>query len=163
MVDLMEGLGLELVPWAVDDDGPLVISDEAPPRRAKPGEGWDPVTKTGADGTMGIDPDKAWPDRRQLAGHHRQRRGHRRQLVDPRLTTLPACASRARLSIRGFDIHTGKQLWRFNLIPEPGEFGADTWTNGTKPGTPGVGKNDAWPPTRRIRNSAWSTFPSACR
>ena len=34
VVDLMDGLGLELVPWAVDDPGPLVISDEAPPRRA---------------------------------------------------------------------------------------------------------------------------------
>ena len=46
--------------------------------------------------------------------------------------------------IRGFDIHTGKQLWKFNLIPQPGEFGADTWENGSKPDTPGVGKNDAW-------------------
>ena len=32
--------------------------------------------------------------------------------------------------IRGFDIRTGKQLWKFNLIPQPGEFGADTWKNG---------------------------------
>src|SRR4030095_5128679 len=48
--------------------------------------------------------------------------------------------------VRGFDIHTGKQLWKFNLIPQPGEFGADTWKNGTKIGTPGVGKADAWAP-----------------
>jgi quinoprotein glucose dehydrogenase len=48
--------------------------------------------------------------------------------------------------IRGYDIHTGKQLWKFNLIPQPGEFGADTWKNGTKIGTPGVGKADAWAP-----------------
>ena len=46
--------------------------------------------------------------------------------------------------IRGFDIRTGKQLWNFNLVPQPGEFGADTWTNGSKIGTEGVGKNDAW-------------------
>jgi quinoprotein glucose dehydrogenase len=48
--------------------------------------------------------------------------------------------------IRGFDVRTGKQLWKFNLIPEPGEFGAETWKNGSKPGTDGVGKNDAWAP-----------------
>ena len=48
--------------------------------------------------------------------------------------------------IRGFDIKTGKQLWKFNLVPQPGEFGADTWKNGSKIGTPGVGKNDAWAP-----------------
>ena len=46
--------------------------------------------------------------------------------------------------VRGFDVRTGKQLWKFNLVPEPGEFGADTWLNGSKLGTPGVGKNDAW-------------------
>ena len=46
--------------------------------------------------------------------------------------------------IRGFDIRTGKQLWKFNLVPQPGEFGADTWKNGSKIGTEGVGKNDAW-------------------
>jgi quinoprotein glucose dehydrogenase len=29
--------------------------------------------------------------------------------------------------IRAFDIRTGKQVWRFNTIPHPGEFGHDTW------------------------------------
>ena len=38
VVDLMDGLGLPLVPLAVDDAGPLVISDNAPYRKAKPGE-----------------------------------------------------------------------------------------------------------------------------
>src|SRR3970282_2229522 len=46
--------------------------------------------------------------------------------------------------IRGFDVRTGKQLWLFNLVPQPGEFGADTWKNGSKVGAEGVGKNDAW-------------------
>jgi quinoprotein glucose dehydrogenase len=32
---------------------------------------------------------------------------------------------------RGDDIHTGKLLWKFNLVPQQGEFGADTWKNGT--------------------------------
>src|SRR6185503_17570590 len=55
--DLMDGLGLPLVPLAVDDDGSLIISDNAPYRKAKPGEKWDDVKKTGADGTVGIDPE----------------------------------------------------------------------------------------------------------
>ncbi len=56
VVDLMDGLGLPLVPLAVDDNGPLIISDAAPARRARPGETWNEKTKTGADGTVGIDP-----------------------------------------------------------------------------------------------------------
>ena len=32
---------------------------------------------------------------------------------------------------RGFDVRTGKQLWRFNTIPLPGDFGNDTWENGS--------------------------------
>jgi quinoprotein glucose dehydrogenase len=33
--------------------------------------------------------------------------------------------------VRAFDVRTGKQLWRFNTIPAPGEFGNDTWENGS--------------------------------
>jgi quinoprotein glucose dehydrogenase len=29
--------------------------------------------------------------------------------------------------VRAFDVVTGKQVWRFNTIPQPGEFGYDTW------------------------------------
>jgi quinoprotein glucose dehydrogenase len=29
--------------------------------------------------------------------------------------------------VRAFDARTGKQIWRFNTIPMPGEFGNDTW------------------------------------
>ena len=31
--------------------------------------------------------------------------------------------------VRAFDVRTGKQLWRFNTIPAPGEFGHETWEN----------------------------------
>ncbi len=31
--------------------------------------------------------------------------------------------------VRAFDVRTGKPLWRFNTIPNPGEFGGDTWHN----------------------------------
>jgi quinoprotein glucose dehydrogenase len=29
--------------------------------------------------------------------------------------------------VRGFDVRTGKRLWIFHTIPQPGEFGHDTW------------------------------------
>jgi quinoprotein glucose dehydrogenase len=31
--------------------------------------------------------------------------------------------------VRGFDVKTGKRLWIFHTIPQPGEFGIDTWQN----------------------------------
>jgi len=33
--------------------------------------------------------------------------------------------------VRAFDARTGKLLWAFNTIPRPGEFGNDTWENGS--------------------------------
>src|SRR5690606_12530460 len=33
--------------------------------------------------------------------------------------------------IRGYDIRTGEMLWRFHTIPRPGEFGHDTWKDGS--------------------------------
>jgi len=148
VVDLMDGLGLPLVPLAVDDSGPLIISDAAPYRQAKPGEKWDPATKTGADGTIGIDPslgqiansspavvigDVIVLGNSAIHGYY-----------PIRLHNLPGF-------VRGFDVHTGKQLWKFNLIPQAGEFGAETWRNGTKVGTQGVGKVDPW--------ATWSSDP----
>jgi quinoprotein glucose dehydrogenase len=35
----------------------------------------------------------------------------------------------AKGQVRAFDVRTGKQLWNFNTIPRPGEFGNDTWLN----------------------------------
>jgi quinoprotein glucose dehydrogenase len=29
--------------------------------------------------------------------------------------------------VRAFDVRTGKQLWQFDTIPRPGQFGNDTW------------------------------------
>ena len=31
--------------------------------------------------------------------------------------------------VRGFDARTGKRLWIFHTIPQPGEFGIETWLN----------------------------------
>jgi quinoprotein glucose dehydrogenase len=141
VVDLMEGLGYPLVPLAVDDSGALVISDAAPARRARPGETWDPVKKIGADGTVGIDPVNG-----QIAASSPAILINNVIVVGNssihgyypiRVRNIPGF-------IRGFDIKTGKQLWKFNLVPQPGEFGAETWERGSKIGTEGVGKNDAW-------------------
>jgi len=141
VVDLMEGLGYPLVPLAVDDSGPLIISEAAPARKARPGEKWDPVKKIGADGTMGIDPANG-----EIANS------------SPAIVVgdvivvgnssihgyFPLHKHNIPGFIRGFDVHTGKQLWKFDLIPQPGEYGADSWKAGSKIGNDGVGKNDAW-------------------
>src|SRR6185295_8751744 len=33
--------------------------------------------------------------------------------------------------VRAFDVRTGNQIWRFNTIPYPGQFGNETWENGS--------------------------------
>ena len=45
--------------------------------------------------------------------------------------------------IRGYDIHTGKRVWIFHTIPEPGELGNDTWKNDSWSYT---GNTGAWGP-----------------
>jgi quinoprotein glucose dehydrogenase len=97
----------------------------------------------GADGTIGIDPGEG-----QIAASSPA------QMVGDVIVVgnssihgyYPIRLKNIHGFIRGFDVRTGKMLWKFNLIPQPGEFGADTWKNGTKLGTPGVGKVDAWAP-----------------
>jgi quinoprotein glucose dehydrogenase len=44
--------------------------------------------------------------------------------------------------ILGYDVRTGKFLWKFHVIPRPGEFGHDTW------------ENDAWKWTGDV--SSWA-------
>ncbi len=141
IVDLQDGLGFPLVPLAVDDTGSLVISDAAPLRRARPGEGWNAQTRTGADGSVGIDPvhgqiansspaimvnDVVVVGNSSIHGYY-----------PIRVRNLPGF-------IRGYDVRTGRQMWKFNLVPQPGEFGAETWERGSRIGDEGVGKNDAW-------------------
>ena len=33
--------------------------------------------------------------------------------------------------VRAFDVRTGKLIWTFRTIPKPGEFGNDTWLDGS--------------------------------
>jgi quinoprotein glucose dehydrogenase len=41
--------------------------------------------------------------------------------------------------IRGYDARTGKLVWTFHVIPRKGEFGYDTWANGSADMNGGVG------------------------
>ncbi|MEQ1691196.1 MAG: PQQ-binding-like beta-propeller repeat protein [Gemmatimonas sp.] len=43
--------------------------------------------------------------------------------------------------IRGYDARTGKKLWTFHTIPRKGEFGYDTWLNGS---AQDVGNTGVW-------------------
>ncbi len=45
-------------------------------------------------------------------------------------------------NIRGYDAKTGEMLWRFNVVPQPGEYGHDTW------------EGDSWTYTGNI--SSWT-------
>jgi quinoprotein glucose dehydrogenase len=39
----------------------------------------------------------------------------------------PRSKSNIKGAVRAFDARTGKRLWMFKTIPEPGEFGSETW------------------------------------
>jgi quinoprotein glucose dehydrogenase len=41
--------------------------------------------------------------------------------------------------VRGYDVRTGKRLWIFHTIPRPGEFGYDTWKEGSEEYTGNLG------------------------
>lgn len=45
--------------------------------------------------------------------------------------------------ILAFNVRTGEKVWAFHTIPRPGEFGADTWLEGSNEYT---GHSGAWPP-----------------
>jgi quinoprotein glucose dehydrogenase len=40
-------------------------------------------------------------------------------------------ATNAKGAVRAYDVRTGKQIWRFDTMPGPGEPGHETWENGS--------------------------------
>ena len=58
--------------------------------------------------------------------------------------TAPRSKENTKGYIRGYDIRSGKRLWTFHTIPQPGEFGNDTWLN------------DSWSYTGNT--TVWSPF-----
>jgi len=51
---------------------------------------------------------------------------------------LPQTREQPRGDIFGFDVRTGRKLWTFHSIPRPGEFGAETWEDGSAEYTGGT-------------------------
>jgi quinoprotein glucose dehydrogenase len=45
--------------------------------------------------------------------------------------TTPASKENVPGYVRGYDVHTGKLLWTFHTIAQPGDFGNETWENGS--------------------------------
>ena len=58
--------------------------------------------------------------------------------------TAPRSKENTKGYVRGFDVRTGKRLWTFHTVPNPGEFGNDTW------------QNDSWAYTGNT--AVWSPF-----
>ena len=48
--------------------------------------------------------------------------GHEPSYDQTRIENVPA-------DIQGYDARTGKRLWKFHVVPRPGEVGHDTWEN----------------------------------
>jgi alcohol dehydrogenase (cytochrome c) len=69
----------------------------------------------------------------------------------------------AEFSIRGFlegyDVATGKHLWRLYTVPAPGEKGIETWGGDSAL----TGGGSSWVTAATIRNWIWSTGASAIR
>jgi quinoprotein glucose dehydrogenase len=55
----------------------------------------------------------------------------------------PVSRKQVRGDIMGYDVTTGKQLWIFHTIPQPGEYGHETWEKDSWKHTGNVG---AWAP-----------------
>ena len=63
--------------------------------------------------------------------------------------------------VRGFDVRTGKLLWTFHTVPEPGEAGAETWLQESRPipAMPASGGSSA--PTKSSATSTCRSRPPA--
>lgn len=48
------------------------------------------------------------------------------------VSTAPRTHDNVKGYVRGFDVRTGKRLWIFHTIPRKGEFGYDSWKDGTE-------------------------------
>ena len=144
VVDLMKGLGYTLVPWE-GDPGPISNSGANGPRRASAGSAvtqsaQSPSGRSPQQPVFGIDPAEGHVGISSppivvndviVVGSSAVQGYYPRELKN-----IPA-------TIRGFDVRTGRQLWIFNLVPRPGEFGNDTWLDGS---WKVAGKNNAWAP-----------------
>ena len=59
--------------------------------------------------------------------------------------------------LRGYDVRTGKQLWTFHVMPQPGDPARNTWGKGS---ADIVGNMAAWRLSPATNNWVTCTFPS---
>ena len=62
--------------------------------------------------------------------------------------------------IMGYDARTGEFLWKFHVIPRPGEFGHDTWENNS---WLTAGDVSSWAPCRPTPSGASCISPPTRR
>lgn len=53
---------------------------------------------------------------------------------------IPQTRNNVKGYVRGFDVRTGRRLWIFHTIPKEGQFGHDTWPDGTE----NIGNAGVW-------------------
>ncbi|WP_316743091.1 pyrroloquinoline quinone-dependent dehydrogenase [Pedobacter antarcticus] len=64
-------------------------------------------------------------------------------VVGTKVHDVPLTATMPPGAVRGFDVRTGKQVWKFNAIPQKGEFGNETWEGDS---WKTVGSANVWAP-----------------
>ena len=52
-------------------------------------------------------------------------------MVGANMTDRPQMKEQAPGNVQAFDVRSGKPRWSFKVIPQPGEFGNNTWENGS--------------------------------
>jgi quinoprotein glucose dehydrogenase len=70
--------------------------------------------------------------------------------------TAPVSKTNVPGYVRGFDVRTGKKLWTFRTIAQAGEFGNDTWEDGSAKYT---GNTGAWAPLSGDEELGYAYIP----
>lgn len=62
-------------------------------------------------------------------------------VIGSKVHDVPVVAAMPPGDARGYDVRTGQLLWQFRTVPEPKEFGHDTWDRGS---TTTIGGANIW-------------------
>lgn len=103
-----------------------------------------PISSFGESGEVALHKDLVWDiDRLQYANTSPPVVYKNLVIVGNRSPDQYMYKNSAPGDVQAFDVITGKRVWKFNPIPQKGEFGADTWTNG---GNAFNGHGNVWAP-----------------
>jgi quinoprotein glucose dehydrogenase len=105
----------------------VVVSGGIREFNAKTGE---PIETFGTRGSVGIMDGLAANDRGGAAPRGNPGRVCGDVIVTP-LASGGASYGATPANIHGYNVKTGERLWVFHVVPQPGEFGNDTWPEGT--------------------------------